>query len=95
MAIVYSEAIKTACKTEREYNKYRSEKTLEACDLGVAVWKANSVWKTLAEEKYWMYREMLWTCKWMKLVINQIDSLKISYYRKEKSIDNAITNKSL
>ena len=94
MSKQYSEANTLAWERERNYNKNRAEKSVEARKEGMAVWEANDVGKLYAEIHYWDYRKMKAECSWMKSVIDQIDSFKISYYRREKSLDGVLMSKS-
>ncbi len=93
MSIIYLNARVKAWEMEAEYNLHRIEKTREARKEGLAVWEAGDVGKFYAETQHWGYRVAKEECVGMKEILNQIDNFRISYYRKEKSIDQALTNK--
>jgi len=93
MAVHYMSARIIAGEQEAMYNLARAKKTREARESWMAVWEAGDVGKLAAEMAHWNYRIMKEESIGMKEILNQIDGFKISYYRREKSIDWAITNK--
>lgn len=94
MSIAYSKAREIVWEMEWNYNKSRSEKTLEAKKEieWISMSESEQTGKFYAECKYWEYRKHYESCVWMRSVIEQIDAFRIAYYRKEKWIETALNS---
>jgi len=80
MSVKYYEAMQLLWKATDEFNKIRSDRTVELREAGKSMAESTETAKQIALNKISNLEEMENTCKWFKVVIDSVRAYKISQY---------------
>ena len=80
MSVKYYEAMQLLWKATDEFNKIRSDRTVELREAGKSMAESTETAKQIALNKISNLEEMENTCKWFKAVIDSVRAYKISQY---------------